>query len=85
MEEEQRSALDVAAAQRGLTRSALIRQATLAVVDLDLVALGLQQRTARDIRAGLQRDLAARRNLTARGVFGFRARENKSGPRTARD
>ena len=85
MEPELRDALDTAAAARGMSRSALVRQARLAVVDLDLVALGLQRRTAREIRAGLQRDLAARRNLAARGAFGFRVRENQSDPRTARD
>ncbi len=76
MEPEIRAALDAAATARGLSRSALVRQALLAVVDLDLVALGLQRRTASEIRAQLKRDLVARRNLEARGMFAFRARQN---------
>jgi Ribbon-helix-helix protein, copG family len=78
MEPELREALDAAAAARGLSRSALIRQALLGVVDLDMVALGLQRRTATAIRAGWRRDLMARRNLAARGAFGFSLRENQS-------
>jgi predicted transcriptional regulator len=76
MEPELRGALDAAAAARGLSRSALVRQAMLAVVDLDLVAMGLQRRTATEIRAGLRRDLMARRSLAARGAFGLRLRDN---------
>ena len=83
MEPELRAALDAAATARGLSRSALVRQALLAVVDLDLVALGLQRRTASEIRAQLKRDLVARRNLEARGMFAFRARPNT--PDTAED
>jgi ribbon-helix-helix CopG family protein len=81
MEPELRAALDAAATARGLSRSALVRQALLAVVDLDLVALGLQRRTASEIRAQLKRDLVARRTLEARGMFAFRARHNT--PHTA--
>ena len=77
MEPELRAALDAAAAARGLSRSALIRQALLSVIDLDLVAMGLQQRTATEIRAGLRRDFMARRNLAARGRFGFSVRESQ--------
>jgi predicted transcriptional regulator len=76
LEPELRAAVDAAAAARGMSRSALVRQAMLAVVDLDEVAMGLRRRTVTEIRAGLRRDLIARRTLAARGAFGFRVREN---------
>jgi predicted transcriptional regulator len=78
VEPELRAALDAAAAARGMSRSALVRQSLLSVVDLDELALGLRRRTVSEIRAGWRREMMARRDLAARGAFGFSLRESHS-------
>lgn len=83
MDEELRDALDAAAGARGLSRSALVRQALLAVVDLDLVALGLRRRTVTEFRAGLRRD-SWLSGISPREVrLAFECGRTRTQPRTA--